>query len=76
MNIVHGRVGRSNYMGATVDGGACGGRVWAPRVLEEIGVFVLAGEPYLRQTVLIAFQGIGLVFNFLSRVQDLWSTRA
>jgi 1,4-alpha-glucan branching enzyme len=30
MNIVHGRVGRSSNMGATVDGGGCGVRVWAP----------------------------------------------
>jgi hypothetical protein len=30
MNIVHGRVGRSSNMGATVDSGGCGVRVWAP----------------------------------------------
>ncbi|WP_130220084.1 hypothetical protein [Bradyrhizobium genosp. SA-3] len=39
------------------------------RVLEEVGVFVVAGEPYLKQMALIAFQGLSPVFNFLSRVQ-------
>jgi hypothetical protein len=41
------------------------------KVLEGVGAFVVAGEPYLKQMVVIAFQGLSPVFSFLIKVQGL-----
>jgi CHASE3 domain sensor protein len=38
-------------------------------VLRGLAAFLVGGEPYLKQMVLIAFQGIAPVFKFLSRAQ-------
>ncbi|MGY3473458.1 hypothetical protein [Bradyrhizobium ottawaense] len=38
-------------------------------VLKGLGTFLVAGEPYLQQLVLIAFQGLSPVFKFLSGAQ-------
>lgn len=38
-------------------------------VLKGLGAFLVAGEPYLQQMILIAFQGLSPVFKFLSEAQ-------
>lgn len=38
-------------------------------VLQELGAFLIAGEPYLRQVVLVAFQALRPVFKFLTVAQ-------